>query len=76
MAFRSLYRTASVSRTGDFDRELETLKWMAIGTKQSFEKTHSITAHVCTPWQVLAKIAVGEQQALIYRKCASPYIPG
>jgi hypothetical protein len=49
VAFRSLYRTISVSRVGDFDRELETLEGMAIGTGQRFEKTYSITAHVCIP---------------------------
>jgi hypothetical protein len=49
VAFRSLYRTISVSRVRDFDRELKTLEWMAIGTEQSFEKTHSITAQVYAP---------------------------
>ena len=33
--FRSLYRTISVSRVRDFDRELETLEWMAMGTEQT-----------------------------------------
>jgi hypothetical protein len=34
MAFRGFYRTIDVFRTVDFDRVLETFKWMAMRTKQ------------------------------------------
>ena len=46
IAFRDFYCTINVFSASDVDRLLEAFESMAIGTKQSFEKTNSISAHV------------------------------
>ena len=46
IAFRGFYCTINVFSASDVDRLLEAFESMAIGTKQSFEKTNSISAHV------------------------------
>jgi hypothetical protein len=50
MSLRSFYCTIDVFSAADVDRMLETFEGMAIGTKQRLKKTHSIPAHVRTPY--------------------------
>jgi hypothetical protein len=46
IAFRGFYCTINVFSASDVDRFLQAFESMAIGTKQSFEKTNSVSAHV------------------------------